>query len=698
MNVLNKQKQEEILTLIIAGRSFREIAKRLHVSRFTVSEYAKAHSVIAKKGRTGGVEPKSLPFSGPPEAEPSSSGSLEVCSVESSSASVIQIQEPDEVSVSSTEANQRTLLGESGLTPVESHSAPPVEPCSTSLAVSDLVSMGPSVCQKPPSPTTTMVETNLAAPTETGSTDCVAHLIERDKPVPPSPMDTKQAFANEKPPTLSSSELGFVVPMEVTKPFETAPPELKKSLTDQASPKHPQRSSYHQSACEPHRAWIENQALNLERNRMAIYQDLVEKFGFSHSYDSVKKFVRKLKKSTPKRYDRLDFPPGEEAQVDYGQGALTVHPRTGKYRRPRLFVMTLKYSRASFRKVVWKSSQETWSRLHEEAFHYFLGCPQYVVLDNLKEGVIKPDIYEPTLNAVYGAVLTHYGVVADPARVRDPDRKGTVEHAIHHTQDTALKGRSFKTIEEQNEWLMHWEHTWARPRVHGRTKRVVSEMFEEESPFLKKLPQKKFDFFKQEIRTVADDGLIQVGNSYYCAYPSDLKSQVIVRIYDKDIEIMDPATMSVIRRHQKATLPGSLSLLDKDRVYNPSRHVENILADAGQIGPQTKAFCQSLLRVDERVGNRQMRGVVSLAKKYHSDLIEKAAIQAVSRGVLSLRVFKRLVEELQPPVDEKKMESHLTQDHDIIRAPSEYAIYWDLHANNEIYHSPLHPQPSTNLT
>ena len=44
-------------------------------------------------------------------------------------------------------------------------------------------------------------------------------------------------------------------------------------------------------------------------------------------------------------------------------------------------------------------------------------------LDNLKEGVIKPDLYEPELNAVYAATLAHYGVVGDPARVRDPNRK-----------------------------------------------------------------------------------------------------------------------------------------------------------------------------------------------------------------------------------------------------------------------------------
>ncbi|EFK09357.1 conserved hypothetical protein, partial [delta proteobacterium NaphS2] len=32
------------------------------------------------------------------------------------------------------------------------------------------------------------------------------------------------------------------------------------------------------------------------------------------------------------------------------------------------------------------------------------GCPGYVALDNLKEGVIKPDIYDPELNTLYAAM------------------------------------------------------------------------------------------------------------------------------------------------------------------------------------------------------------------------------------------------------------------------------------------------------
>ena len=111
-------------------------------------------------------------------------------------------------------------------------------------------------------------------------------------------------------------------------------------------------------------------------------------------------------------------------QVDYGEGALTRVPGTDRWRKPRLFVATLRYSRRSYRCVVWRSSQEAWARLHEQAWRYFGGSCHYVVLDNLKEGVLKPDLYEPELNPVYATALAHYGVVADPARVRDPNRKG----------------------------------------------------------------------------------------------------------------------------------------------------------------------------------------------------------------------------------------------------------------------------------
>jgi transposase len=454
--------------------------------------------------------------------------------------------------------------------------------------------------------------------------------------------------------------------------------EASVSASESSEDEYPM-SAHARSACDPHRLWIEEQ-VRLGRNAVSIYQDLVERFAFEHKYNSVKRFCRGLRRKDPVQYDRLEFPPGEEAQVDYGLGALTRKPGTNTYRRPRLFVMTLKYSRRCFRKVVWTSSQVVWAKLHEEAFRYFGGATRYVVLDNLKEGVIKPDLHEPGLNPVYASVLAHYGVVADPARVADPDRKGSVENAIQHTQDTALKGRRFESIEEQNQWLMHWEERWASVRIHGRMKRQVQEMFEEEKPFLQALPLSSFSYFSQETRTVQDDGTIQVHDCYYAALPARLHTKVMVRIYDCEIEIIDPQTLTVLRRHPKGTRKGMVVIEEKDRIFNPSRQTCYLLAQAAAIGPITEKLCKQLFEGEGRQGHRRMQGIVALARKHCAAHIEQVARMALERGLSSSRIIRKLVEDLDKATTPEKSSDELTREHSLIRSPQDYALFFETHA------------------
>lgn len=130
-----------------------------------------------------------------------------------------------------------------------------------------------------------------------------------------------------------------------------------EGLAQQIPPPRPPTSTVPSvSACEPHRSFIEAQ-LRLRRNAVAIYQDLVDLHGFTGAYNSVKRFAKKLRQREPEQFDRLSFIAGEEMQVDYGEGALTRIPGSDRYRRPRLFVATLRYSRRSFRCVVWRSSR-----------------------------------------------------------------------------------------------------------------------------------------------------------------------------------------------------------------------------------------------------------------------------------------------------------------------------------------------------
>jgi transposase len=333
-------------------------------------------------------------------------------------------------------------------------------------------------------------------------------------------------------------------------------------------PRPPAPAAVTASNCEAHRVFIEAQ-LRLRRNAMAIYQDLVDSHGFTGAYNSVKRFVGRLRSREPEQFDRLEFFPGEEMQVDYGEGAPTRVPGTERYRKPRLFVATLRYSRRSFRHVVWKSSQDTWARLHEQAWRHFGGSCRYVVLDNLKEGVLKHPISTSRINPVYAAMLTHYGVVADPARVRDPNRKGSVEHAIGHTQATALKGRRFESIEEQNTFLEHWEMTWAALRIHGTARRQVQAMFEEERPHLQPVPLLGMQYFTQSQRTVCDDSCVRVDHSSYAAHPALIGSRVLVRVFERSIEIRDLKTQALLRTHARAERPGTVVLPVEERVFKP---------------------------------------------------------------------------------------------------------------------------------
>jgi transposase len=141
------------------------------------------------------------------------------------------------------------------------------------------------------------------------------------------------------------------------------------------------------SSCAAYRELI---ALELERGRnaMGIWQDLVDRHGFASGYQSVRRFVRNMRgAATPEARAIIETPAGEEGQVDYGTGPMVRDPDSGKYRRTRLFVLTLGCSRKSVRLLSLRSSARIWAELHEKAFRRLGGSPRIVVLDNLREGL-----------------------------------------------------------------------------------------------------------------------------------------------------------------------------------------------------------------------------------------------------------------------------------------------------------------------
>jgi transposase len=397
------------------------------------------------------------------------------------------------------------------------------------------------------------------------------------------------------------------------------------------------------SACEPYRDVILG-ALEHGRNAVAIWQDLVDDHGFTARYASVRRFVLKLRGSTPVEARAvITTAPGEEGQVDYGDGPMVRDLKTGKYRRTRLFVFTLGYSRKCVRLLVWRSSTQVWAELHEQAFRRLGGTVHVVVLDNLREGVLTPDIYDPALNPVYRDVLAHYGVVALPCRVGDPDRKGKVEAGVGHAQKTPLRGLRFETIEEAQAYLDRWEARWADTRIHGTTKRQVAAMFAEERPSLGQLPLEPFRYYRFGERTVHLDGCVEVEAAYYGVPPGWIGQRIHVQWNTLHVRLLAPKTGELLREHIRAPR-GWHRIRDEDRPAQTPRTMLAILARARTAGPHIHSVCEAIHQREAEYGVRRILGVLALAKKHGPAVVDEAAKAALEIGVPTYRFLRQYLD------------------------------------------------------
>jgi len=403
---------------------------------------------------------------------------------------------------------------------------------------------------------------------------------------------------------------------------------------------HGQRTA---SSSEPYRELIELE-LSRGRNVMGIFQDLVDGHGFTGGYQSVRRFVRGLRGAS-----------SPEARVII---------------ETRLFVLTLGCSRKCVRLLVFKSSTRVWAELHEKAFRRLGGSTLVVVLDNLREGVLSPDIYDPRLNPLYRDVLAHYGVTALPCKVRDPDRKGKVESGVNHAQMTPLKGKKFESLEEAQAYLDHWEEKWADKRIHGRTKRQVAAMFAEEKPFLQALPLEPFRYYQYGVRTVHLDGCVEVEAAYYGAPPGWIGRQVDVQWDVMYVRLLDPHTGELLREHLSGKRGGH-RIRDEDRPRRTPPHLLQLLARAHKAGDSIGAVTDAIHARQGELGIRRIQGMLSLTKQYGNASCDQACAAALELGVSDYQFVRRYLERSQQaPLSLKQIDPlirELSQYRDVIQ-------------------------------
>jgi len=424
-----------------------------------------------------------------------------------------------------------------------------------------------------------------------------------------------------------------------------------------------------QSLCAPYREELERkfaQGLSAQR----AFQDLRGETGFMGSYEAVKRFYRRLKQVRPERVYRIESPPGEEAQVDFGRGARILEGDGGK-RFPHVLRVILSYSRKGYSECLPRQTTEAFIRALENAFRSFGGVPRTVSLDNLKAAVTNADWFDPDLNPKVEEFARYYGTAFLPTRPYTPQDKGKIESGIKYVKNNGLKARVFSSIQGENEFLREWERTVADCRIHGTTRKQVGKVFaEEEKRALLPLPAMIFPCFEEGERTVHRDGYVEVARAYYEVPEEYIRRRVwvrwdsrLVRIYNRRFE-----QIAVFAR----LLPGRFSgcLSTRGRRGSMEETTEYWLDRATLIGEQAGKWAAGVIGSRGPQGIRVLMGLLSLSRKHTGGKIEQACEQAVRHGAYRLRDLRRLLE-----APSRQETFAFLETHPLIRDISEYGAF-----------------------
>jgi transposase len=445
---------------------------------------------------------------------------------------------------------------------------------------------------------------------------------------------------SDPPPATDSGDSPTVEGPNPAKTFAGSDPNPAKTFPGSEAPGRFAAARYHD-------AIVEKRAHGLTAQR--IWQDLTEEFGYGHSYESVKRYLRTIApRGRPVGVFESD--PGQEGQVDFFRGAPTLDAATGQWRRPWVFRLTLSCSRHGYEEAVWDQQLETFLRVHERAFRDLKGVPTVVRLDNLKSGVLRACFYDPDVNEVYTTFARHWGFTPLPIQPRRPEENGKQERSGGYVKDNALKGRRFDSLDAHNAHLRQWNRTIARLRIHGTTRRQVWTHFVEvEQPALRPVATESFPMFQCGERTVHPDGHVEVDGAYYPVPASLLGEDVrvqwdahLVRVYHCDalviVHVLVPAG-------QYAPMPGQRS---PETTTRQQAFIAHLLGRCARVGAPLQQWAEAALAERGVRAIRLIQGVLGLTRKHPREAVLRAATTALTHRLFRYKHLERLTIQAVP--------------------------------------------------
>lgn len=248
-------------------------------------------------------------------------------------------------------------------------------------------------------------------------------------------------------------------------------------------------------------------------NASVIFRRLREA-GYTGGATLVRDYVSQRRPSRQRTATvRFETLPGQQLQHDWAETRLMIG---GRAQRVTFAVNSLGYARAVHVVAMESMDAEHTYEAVIQAFEYFGGVTDQVLVDNQKSAVIDWRDGQPRFNARFRELAAHMGFVPKACRPRRAQTKGKVERMVGYVKGNALCGNlAFDSLAELNAYLRHWCDTVANVRLHSELRERVNVRLNKEQPALTALPVHRFDTAYHLQRQVSLDAFIQYNGCRY---------------------------------------------------------------------------------------------------------------------------------------------------------------------------------------
>lgn len=414
-----------------------------------------------------------------------------------------------------------------------------------------------------------------------------------------------------------------------------------------------------------------------------IWYQYQESYPGGYGYTQFKHHLQSFEKS--KKYSMpMKHKYGDKLFIDFtGKKLLVVDRSTGEVQEVEVFIGILGGSNYTYVEASLSQKVEDFVRCTVNCLEYIEGVPLALVPDNLKSAVERASKYEATINRQYKSMSIHYNTVVYPTRVRKPRDKALVEGAVKIVYQRIffhLSKMTFFSVAELNEQIHILLEEYNSRLFYKQEESRKDRFVENEKELLQSLPPYRFEP-KQVLRAKVHPNCHAVLKGHHYSAPHSYMGKR-VQVHYNTISVEIYFNYERIAIHKRTEKPYGYTTIKE---HMPSHHQfvmdwnpERFIKWGQKIGPATGAYIEQILErytYPEQAYKSSM-GILSLAKRYSEQRLEKACSRAAQYDNYSYRTIDRILTLKMDQLEETN-EEHIKQQlelplHDNIRGAAYY--------------------------